>query len=86
VRIGAGLQSGKATLTVVDTGIGVSAEDQKRIFDRFYRADPARSRSSGGAGLGLSIAAELMAAQDGSIEVESNLGVGSTFKLIFEAM
>jgi signal transduction histidine kinase len=84
VRIQTDVQGGKATIAVIDTGIGISAEDRQRIFDRFYRADPARSRSSGGAGLGLSIAAELMAAQDGCIEVTSELHNGSTFTLIFE--
>ncbi len=86
VGVGASLQNGKATVSVSDSGIGISTEDRQRIFDRFYRADPARSRSSGGAGLGLSIAAELMSAQDGRIEVESEVGTGSTFTLIFEAL
>lgn len=84
VRVQPALQSGKATIAVIDSGIGISAEDRQRIFDRFFRADPARSRSLGGAGLGLSIAAELMSAQDGRIEVASELGAGSRFTLIFE--
>jgi signal transduction histidine kinase len=84
VRVQTDAQGGKATIAVIDTGIGISAEDRQRIFDRFYRADPSRSRSSGGAGLGLSIAAELMAAQGGRIEVTSELQNGSTFTLIFE--
>lgn len=78
------ISSGKAVIAVSDTGIGISPEDQKLIFNRFYRSDPARSRSGGGAGLGLSIAAELMAAQHGGILVESELGSGSTFTLQFE--
>jgi signal transduction histidine kinase len=85
VHVRTGVQSGKAQIVVADTGIGIADEDRQRIFDRFYRADPARSRSSGGAGLGLSIAAELMAAQKGRIAVESELGKGSTFTLLFES-
>lgn len=84
VRVRTLTRSGKAIVEVIDTGIGISEEDQRKIFDRFYRADPARTRSRGGAGLGLSIAIELMAAQDGRIEVESKLGLGSTFRLLFE--
>lgn len=84
VRVRTLTRSGKAIVDVIDTGIGISEEDQRKIFDRFYRADPARTRSRGGAGLGLSIAIELMAAQDGRIEVESKLGLGSTFRLLFE--
>jgi len=85
ITLRTGMHGGKATLAVTDTGIGISPADQQRIFDRFYRGDPARSRSSGGAGLGLSIASELMAAQRGRITVESEPGVGSTFTLHFEA-
>lgn len=85
ITLRSGMQAGKATLAVTDTGIGISPSDQQRIFDRFYRGDPARSRSSGGAGLGLSIATELMAAQHGRITVESQPGAGSTFTLHFDA-
>jgi len=85
ITLRTGMQAGKATLAVTDSGIGISPTDQQRIFDRFYRGDPARSRSSGGAGLGLSIASELMAAQHGRIMVESEPGAGSTFTLHFDA-
>ena len=66
-------------VTVADTGPGIAAEDLPRLFDRFYRADPSRSRSTGGSGLGLTIARRLVEAHGGSIEVKSALGEGSRF-------
>lgn len=64
---------------VRDTGIGISKPEQKRIFDRFYRIQSDRSRQTGGSGLGLAIARAIVQAHRGSIELESELGVGSTF-------
>lgn len=64
-----------------DTGIGITAEDQPHIFDRFYRADKARSREFGGVGLGLSIARWVAEAHGGSIAVESSPGDGSIFRV-----
>jgi heavy metal sensor kinase len=72
-------QDGAARIVVTDTGIGISAADHGRIFDRFYRVDKARSRGLGGAGLGLSIARWIVAGHDGSLSVESALGRGSAF-------
>ena len=66
-------------VVVADTGAGIAPEDLPRLFDRFYRADPSRDRSTGGAGLGLTIARRLVEAHGGIIEVESELGKGSRF-------
>lgn len=70
---------GMAEIRVRDTGIGISREDQERIFDRFYRVDKARSRAQGGVGLGLSIVEWTIRAHNGEISVESELSIGSTF-------
>jgi len=64
---------------IADTGEGIPPQDLDRLFERSYRADPSRSRSSGGAGLGLSIAKGIVEAHGGRIWVHSNLGQGSTF-------
>ncbi|MDA7979035.1 MAG: ATP-binding protein [Pirellulales bacterium] len=68
-----------AVLEVEDTGLGISPADQSRIFERFYRADKARSRELGGTGLGLSIVKHLSQAFGGSVAVRSELGQGSVF-------
>ena len=67
----------EAHLSVRDTGAGIAAEEQPHIFDRFYRADPARSR--GGSGLGLALARSIVLAHGGQISVESRVGQGSCF-------
>ena len=72
-------KDGWARLEVSDTGAGIAAEDLPRVFERFYRADPARSR--GGTGLGLSIAGQVATAHGGEIEARSKPGKGSTFAL-----
>jgi heavy metal sensor kinase len=76
-----GLHDAQARISVSDTGLGIPAEDQSRIFDRFYRVDKARSRALGGAGLGLSIARTVVEGHGGTISVESDLGRGSTFQI-----
>jgi signal transduction histidine kinase len=68
-----------ATLEVVDNGIGIPAEHLPRIFDRFYRVDPARGRSTGGTGLGLAIVKHVVTSHGGSVEVVSTPGTGSRF-------
>jgi len=72
------------TVEVEDTGIGIPEEALARIFDRFYRVDSSLTRSTEGAGLGLAISQRLAALMGGGIEVESRLGVGSTFRLRLE--
>ena len=79
IHLSAEERGDKAVLKVVDSGIGITLEDQTRIFERFYRADKARSRELGGAGLGLAIARGIVLQHHGSIEVESVPGKGSTF-------
>jgi two-component system phosphate regulon sensor histidine kinase PhoR len=81
IRIQTALKDATAVISVSDTGIGIPKADQDKIFERFYRTDPARSRESGGTGLGLSIAKHLIEAHGGQIRVESEVGRGSTFSI-----
>ncbi|MNW14406.1 Alkaline phosphatase synthesis sensor protein PhoR [compost metagenome] len=62
----------------MDQGIGIAEEDLPHVFDRFYRSDKARNRKQGGAGLGLAIAQHIVQKHQGTIELLSSLGVGST--------
>ncbi|NDF02631.1 MAG: GHKL domain-containing protein [Actinobacteria bacterium] len=68
-------------IVVKDQGIGIAERDQERIFERFYRVDPARSRETGGTGLGLSIVKHVVANHGGDVSVWSQVGEGSTFTL-----
>ncbi|AWB91236.1 sensor histidine kinase [Aeromicrobium chenweiae] len=72
-------------LTVTDNGIGIPGEELDRIFERFYRVDPARARATGGTGLGLSIVKHVAASNGGSVEVWSEPGLGSSFTLVLPA-
>ncbi|MBJ7596137.1 MAG: HAMP domain-containing histidine kinase [Candidatus Dormibacteraeota bacterium] len=73
----------EVTIAVHDSGFGISAEHQARIFDRFYRVDEARQRATGGSGLGLSIATRAAKEMSGRIEVHSEPGTGSVFRITF---
>ncbi len=71
----------EAVIEVSDEGPGIASEHLAHIFDRFYRSDEARSREAGGAGLGLAISKRIVEAHDGVIEVESDVGKGTTFRV-----
>ena len=73
--------SDRASTNVQDTGIGISPDQQAKIFDRFYRVESDRSRDTGGSGLGLSIARAIAQAHQGSIQVQSEVGKGSKFTI-----
>lgn len=79
VRAAAGHR--EVAIAVADTGIGIPHAEQDRIFERFYRVDVPRSREAGGTGLGLAIAKHLVEAHGGRIEVQSEVGRGSTFSV-----
>jgi heavy metal sensor kinase len=82
VSVSTTMQERMALVSISDTGIGIPPEHLPRIFDRFYRADKARSRSEGGSGLGLAICKHIVEVHGGRIEVESREGQGSTFKVL----
>jgi two-component system sensor histidine kinase SenX3 len=81
--VGIGLRAidGVAEIAVTDHGVGIAPEDQERIFERFYRVDPSRSRETGGTGLGLSIVKHVASNHRGEIKLFSQVGLGSTFTL-----
>lgn len=72
---------GKVVISVTDTGEGIPTRDTERVFERFYRVDSARARATGGTGLGLSIVKHVAESHGGTVSVESELGVGSTFTM-----
>ncbi len=82
VAVTAELRDEDVRLTVSDNGIGIPSAELERIFERFYRVDPARARATGGTGLGLSIVKHVAASNGGSVEVWSEPGLGSSFTLV----
>ncbi len=76
-------EKGKTSLIVRDTGIGIPKEHQERIFERFYRVDKSRSKSTGGTGLGLAIVKHIIAKHNAQMELDSRVGEGTTIKVIF---
>jgi two-component system OmpR family sensor kinase len=84
VRVGGADLEGQpaAAVEVVDHGPGLTPEQAERVFERFYRADPARSQAAGGTGLGLSIVAALVAVHGGAVQVDSVPGKGARFRMV----
>lgn len=78
VQLSLWVEDGQAVLTVADTGIGIAAEEQVRVFERFYRVDKSHSRAMGGTGLGLSIVKHGVQLHGGQLTLESRLGQGTT--------
>jgi two-component system phosphate regulon sensor histidine kinase PhoR len=85
VRVSAAAEDGAVAIAVRDDGCGIEPRHQERIFERFYRVDPARSREAGGTGLGLAIVKHIAQAHGGRVTVESAPGQGSTFRILLPA-
>ncbi|MCZ7373585.1 SpoIIE family protein phosphatase [Micromonospora sp. WMMC250] len=81
IRVRTRAEHGRAVVTVVDTGIGVPAEEMPRLFERFHRIDNARSRSNEGSGIGLALVRELVGLQGGDVSADSTIGQGTTFTI-----
>ncbi len=79
------LEDGSGELTVIDTGLGIAREHIPRLTERFYRVDGSRSRETGGTGLGLSIVKHVMQRHGGELMIQSDVGKGSRFRLVFPA-
>lgn len=84
VRVEARPVRDKVMVCVQDTGIGISEENQKHVFERFYRVDKSRSKATGGTGLGLAIVKHIAAKHNASLVLESSLGVGTTISVTFD--
>jgi len=83
VMISTGIENERAVLTVKDTGIGIPKELQERVFERFYRVDKSRSKSTGGTGLGLAIVKHIVAQHEAQICLTSEEGMGTEIRVIF---
>jgi len=83
VEVGVYQEEENVVLSVKDTGIGISKEHQERIFERFYRVDKSRSKSTGGTGLGLAIVKHIVAKHEAEIRVDSEIGKGTHIKVLF---
>jgi two-component system sensor histidine kinase SenX3 len=81
VSVSRRLADGFVEIAVTDRGIGIAEDEQQRVFERFYRVDPARSRGTGGTGLGLAIVRHVALNHGGEVTVRSQEGVGTTFAL-----
>ena len=83
VRVFVGEKDGRVFLSVKDNGIGIPKEHQDRVFERFYRVDKSRSKATGGTGLGLAIVKHIVAIHEARIELESDVGKGTTIRVLF---
>ena len=81
IGIGVGQGDGIVEIAVTDQGVGIPEDELDRVFERFFRSDPARSRNTGGTGLGLSIVKHVIQNHGGDIRVWSQTGKGSTFTI-----
>jgi signal transduction histidine kinase len=79
IRLATGSEGDRAWIAVADEGPGIAPEDQPHVFDRFWRADKARSRADGGTGLGLAIVRQIAESHGGRVRLQSKVGVGSSF-------
>ena len=82
IEVGAQVEEDSVVLAVTDSGCGIQDADLKRIFQRFARAEPHRSRPSGGLGLGLAIVQAIAEAHHGSVRVQSTFGHGAKFEVL----
>ena len=83
VTVHVGATDRGCVLKVADTGIGIKAEHQERIFERFYRVDKSRSKKTGGTGLGLAIVKHIVARHGAELTIDSEWGKGTTMEILF---